>query len=123
MKWHCDKSMDGRHNFPFGGADCLYCGINQFEISGTNFKRKDETQLEIPEAPLKGLHSELHLLVSDLRKEYNETATKGPGSFGFYLGCIKRLGVQTAYRFHSEIKDSGAKTPGKLFWWKFNRLL
>lgn len=65
----------------------------------------------------KGIHSALHQFVAELRKDFGETAVKGVGSFSYYLGFIKRLGLQEAYRIRAEIKQSAAHTPKKLFWW------
>ena len=64
------------------------------------------------------LHSELHLLVDEARNLFGETATKGKGSFSFYLGFFKRMGVQKVRQLLSEVKDSNIDNPGKLFWWK-----
>lgn len=77
--------------------------------------------IKIPEKPTKGIHSELHLLVADLRKEFGETAKTGPGSFGFYLGHMKRLGIQTARRLLSEVHDSNCRNACRLFWWKYKQ--
>lgn len=63
------------------------------------------------------LHSELHSMVEEARMAFGETATKGPGSFSFYLGFFKRLGKDRVYKLLSEVKDSKASNPGKLFWW------
>lgn len=64
------------------------------------------------------LHSELHLLVDEARTYFGETAEKGKGSFGFYLGFFKRLGTNKARMLFNEIKQSKVETPVKLFWWK-----
>ncbi len=64
------------------------------------------------------LHSELHLLVDEARNLFKETAKKGPGSFSFYLGFFKRLGVQEIRQLLAEVKESKIDNPGKLFWWK-----
>lgn len=64
------------------------------------------------------LHSELHLLVDEARNLFGETATKGKGSFSFYLGFFKRMGVQKVRQLLSEVKQSDIDNPGKLFWWK-----
>ena len=122
----CSKSKDGRHNFPPGG-DCLNgCGVNQTIISG-HVKRIDKSlasSFRIPaKKEVKGIHSALHLFVDDLRKEFGETATKGVGSFSYYLGFIKRLGVGKAYQIMAEIRQSGAHTPKKLFWWRIGQEL
>jgi|SRR5690554_1155167 len=65
----------------------------------------------------KNMHSELHAMVDEARMLFGETATKGKGSFAFYLGFFKRLGKDTVYRLLSEVKDSPTNTKGKLFWW------
>jgi len=64
------------------------------------------------------LHSEMHELVDQVRIQFGETAKKGPGSFGFYLGFFKRLGLPTVRRILGELKESGNETQGKLFWFK-----
>jgi len=69
------------------------------------------------------LHSDLHLLVDEARTLFKEKATKGPGSFAFYLGFFKRLGVQKVRQLIAEVKDSKADEPGKLFWWKVKETL
>ncbi len=122
----CSKSKDGRHNFPPGG-DCLNgCGTNQAIISG-RVKRIEKSLVSSFRMPVKqeakGIHSALHQFVAELRKEFGETATKGVGSFSYYLGFIKRLGLSEAYRIRAEIKQSEAHTPKKLFWWKVGQEL
>lgn len=67
--------------------------------------------------PVQGIHSALHLFVDEIRKEYGETAKKGKGSFSYYLGFVKRIGLQRAYQIRAEIKSGGARAPKKLFWW------
>lgn len=69
------------------------------------------------------LHSELHLLVDEARTLFGETATKGKGSFGFYLGFFKRLGINKVRQLLAEIKESKIDNPGKLFWWKIKQEL
>ena len=69
------------------------------------------------------LHSELHLLVDEARTLFKEKAQKGPGSFAFYLGFFKRLGVQKVRQLMAEVKDSNAREPGKLFWFKIKEAL
>lgn len=71
--------------------------------------------------PPKGIHSGLHAFIDEIRKEYGETATKGKGSFGFYLGMLKRFDLGELYRIRAEIQQSGAHTPKKLFWWKIGQ--
>lgn len=69
------------------------------------------------------LHSELHLLVDEARTLFGETAKKGPGSFSFYLGFFKRLGVKEIRQLLAEVKESKVDNPGKLFWWKIKQKL
>ena len=64
------------------------------------------------------LHSELHTLVDEARTRFGETATKGKGSFAFYLGFFKRLGVQKVRQLLGEVAESNASDPKKLFWYK-----
>lgn len=64
----------------------------------------------------KGIHSQLHSIVYELRKEFHETARKGIGSFGYYLGVLKRVPLSEIYRIRSEIRGK-ANDPKKLFWW------
>jgi len=63
------------------------------------------------------LHSELHALVDEVRIQFGETAKKGKGSFSFYLGFFKRLGVQKVRQILAEVKQSEPDEPAKLFWW------
>ena len=65
--------------------------------------------------PKRGLHSELHDLVDQLRTEYGETATRGVGSFSYYLGMLKPFTVSFIYGVRSQAKE--ARTPKKLFFW------
>jgi len=67
------------------------------------------------------LHSELHLLVDEARTLFKEKAQKGPGSFAFYLGFFKRLGVQKVRRILAEVEQSDAKDSKRLFWWKIKQ--
>lgn len=60
------------------------------------------------------IHSELHALVDETRKRFGETAKKGPGSFGFYLGFFKRLGMERVRLLLAQVRDS--REPKKLFW-------
>ncbi len=111
------------HNFPYTGADCTECGVNQNILSGkVTAPLKNSIHLA-PKKPPRGIHSELHWLVDELRKDFRETAKKGKGSFGFYLGYLKRIGFQEAYRLWREVKDAKCDNPGKLFWWKYKQLI
>jgi phage host-nuclease inhibitor protein Gam len=61
--------------------------------------------------PMRGIHSEIHALTKDI-SEY----CKEPKKFALYLGIIKRIGKNTAYRIFSEMKQSKTvKSPAKLF--------
>jgi len=61
----------------------------------------------------KNIHSELHYWTDTISTAFGERK-----KFGMYLGIIKRIGVEEAKRIFSEIKDSHASSPGKLFLWK-----
>jgi len=50
------------HNFPYTGADCLNCGINQYELSRQFRKPKKE----------KKISSEFHELVENIWKLYGK---------------------------------------------------
>lgn len=59
--------------------------------------------------------SELHEFVLKARKDLGETATKGDGSFGFYLGILKRIPGSERYSMLSRAMT--AKDPLKAFWY------
>ena len=61
----------------------------------------------------KNLHSEIHYWADAISTAFHERKR-----FAMYLGVIKRIGVKEAQRIFAEIKDSNAKSPGKLFAWK-----
>lgn len=67
------------------------------------------------------LHSELHLLVDEVRTKFGETAAKGVGSFSFYLGFFKRLGAQKVRRILAEVEQANVDHPVKLFWYKIKQ--
>lgn len=71
------------------------------------------------------IHSELHEVVAKLRKDFGETATKGKGSFGFYLGLLRRVPISTLYVWHASVLDSPklntGEARGKVFWWKYKQ--
>lgn len=77
--------------------------------------------------PNKHIHSELHDLVDKMRKDFGETATKGIGSFSFYLGKLKCVPVSVLYMWLADIKDSPklntALSRRKIFWWKFKKYI
>lgn len=64
------------------------------------------------------IHSAIHAFIDEVRQEYGETNAKGVGSFGFYLGQLKTIPIQKLYEIRSEIRQSKAREPRLLFWWK-----
>ena len=73
----------------------------------------------------KSLHSEIHYLVDEIRDYFGETAKKGKGSFGFYLGFFNRIPKHLIYQYWSEVKGSkkSIKSQQKIFWWKIGKYL
>jgi len=69
----------------------------------------------VVQKPKKGIHSERHELIDQLRRDYGETAKKGVGSFSYYLGMLKPYTTSAIYGWRSQAKE--AKSPQKLFWW------
>ncbi len=69
------------------------------------------------------LHSEKHYLVSEIRNYFGESAKKGKGSFGFYLGFFNRVPKHIIYQYWSEVRGSRKSIPDqqKLFWWKIGQ--
>ena len=71
----------------------------------------------------RGIHSELHELVDKMRTDFGETAIKGVGSFGYYLGLLKKVPISLIYQWLGDIRESPKlDTPlarCKVFWWKF----
>lgn len=63
----------------------------------------------------KRIPTPLHEFVFRARKELNETATKGDGSFGFYFGILKRIPLSELESMLKTAKQ--AKDPLKSFWW------
>lgn len=69
-----------------------------------------------PEAvlkPKKQLHSEAHVLADELSCHFRE-----PKKFAMYLGVTKKIGLRTCRRLFSEVRQSDAKEPAKLFMYK-----
>lgn len=59
------------------------------------------------------IHSEAHYWADIISRDFHERKR-----FGMYLGIIERIGVKEAQRIFAEVKESDAKSPGKLFVWK-----
>ena len=113
------------HDFPYPGAYCLKCGVSQNELSGKGPQPVMRGGLSgitiaIPQKPVRGMHSEIHALVSEARTMFGETAKKGKGSFGFYLGFFKRVGTVRVRQLLAECRE--ANDPKKSFWWHMGRL-
>lgn len=71
----------------------------------------DESYKESIRKPVRGMHSEIHALAKDISEYCGE-----PKKFALYLGVIKRIGKDRAYRIFSEIKQSkNIKSSAKLF--------
>lgn len=125
----CPKSPDGRHNFPPGG-DCLNgCGMNQTVLSGGLKPLSQTERMQVnfnraltPRKAPKGIHSELHEFIAKARKEFGETATKGKGSFSFYLGILKRVPLQLCYQWLGDCRTCKTKESAcKRFWWHYKQ--
>ena len=63
--------------------------------------------------PNKNLHSDIHALADEISVYFGERSR-----FGMYLGAVKRLGVARTRAIFSEVKQSTAREPRKLFFWK-----
>lgn len=128
MDSECKGQLYG-HDFPYPGANCTNCSVSQYALSGMaprkivvdnslgGFLKK---MAPVEAKPVKGIHSELHALVSEARHLFGETAKVGKGSFGFYLGFFKRIGIDRVRLIMSDIKEKGS--PKKLFWWHVAQL-
>ena len=81
--------------------------------------------LKTKEIKKSSLHSETHYLVNEIRNHFGETAKKGKGSFGFYLGFFKRIPQPIIYQYWAEVKQSrkSIKNQQKLFWWKIGQYI
>jgi hypothetical protein len=80
-------------------------------------------RFQIPIKSRRGIHSPLHDLVDELRREYGEDAKSGKGSFGFYLGILKRLGLERVRQIKAEVDQSDPADRKRLFWWHVGRSL
>jgi len=115
------------HNY--AGEVCLKCGGEQnpyFKKPVNSFSNTLWSELEklIQRGTTnKRIHSELHELIDKMRKDFGETATKGVGSFSYYIGMLKHVPPSTIYTWLADIKDSPKlNTPlarAKVFWWKY----
>lgn len=74
-----------------------------------------------PKKPHKNIHSELHEFIAETRKDFGDTATKGVGSFGFYLRVLKKVPLSTLYIIRGSVRDSNAREKAKLFFWKIKQ--
>lgn len=100
------------------------CGVNQTELSGGGLRRATQTtsnpfdiaRFKVQAKPARGIHSEVHALVDEIRRAFGESAKKGIGSFGYYLGFFSRIGVVRIRQLYAESKD--AADPKKAFWWR-----
>ena len=61
----------------------------------------------------KNIHSEEHYWADVISREFAERKR-----FAMYLGIIKRIGIKEAQKIFTELKQSNARSPGKLFVWK-----
>lgn len=73
--------------------------------------------------PRRGIHSPLHDLVDELRRDFGETAKTGKGSFGFYLGILRRLGSERVRQIKAEVDQSDSTDRKRLFWWHIGKAL
>jgi len=80
-------------------------------------------RFSVPTKRRPGIHSPLHDLVDELRREYGETAKNGKGSFGFYLGILKRLGPERVRQIKAEVDQSDPSDRKRLFWWHVGQRL
>ena len=80
----------------------------------------DLLQKNTPES--KKIHSELHDFIAETRRMFGETNTKGVGSFGFYLGRLRNIPVQTLYMLRAESLQPNVREPCRMFWWKIKHL-
>lgn len=61
----------------------------------------------------RGIHSPLHEFIDETRNEWNDKF-----SFGVWLGLVKNVPLSILYMIRGDIRDSNAKSPAKLFFWK-----
>lgn len=63
--------------------------------------------------PKKNLYTPRHLLADELSRHFGETK-----KFAMYLGIVKKIGIRAGRRLFSEVKQSRARKPVKLFMYK-----
>lgn len=64
-----------------------------------------------------GIHSELHEFIDETREEWNDKL-----SFGRWLGLLKDVPLTILYQIRGSIRESNARIPAKLFFWKVKEL-
>jgi len=74
---------------------------------------KNLLRTKSPRRPNKNLHSDVHALADEISAFFGER-----NRFGMYLGAVKRLGIARARSIFSEVRQSNARDPLKLFFWK-----
>lgn len=71
------------------------------------------------------IHSEKHELIAQMRKDFGETATKGKGSFGFYLRLLRNVSCGTIRIWLGNIADSPKlvtqESRRRIFWWTWKQ--
>lgn len=105
----------------FAADICLKCGVSQRELSHP-VKKIEKLKYNLIRKENKHLHADIHYATDEISNFFRERK-----KFGMYLGIIKRIGTEKAWRFFSEIKQnmeeakkSGKvlENPAKLFIWK-----
>ena len=80
-------------------------------MKGVYKEKKLKKTLNQAFKPVRGIHSEIHALAKDISEYCGE-----PKKFALYLGIIKRIGKNRAYKIFSEIKQlKTIKSPAKMF--------
>lgn len=71
------------------------------------------------------IHSEKHELIAQMRRDFGETATRGKGSFGFYLWLLRDVSCGTIRIWLGSIDDSPnlrtQESRRRIFWWTYKR--
>ncbi len=97
---------------PHGGL-LFYPGAAEINVPEPMEGLKKTLNARLAQKPNRRLHSETHALADEISAYFNEQAR-----FGMYLGVIKRIGAPRARAVFAEVKDSDAREPRKLFFWK-----